>query len=51
MSMYYCHKCDQFVDDDYSPMEVIDGEEMCPECAMEVGSEREERESDDESTI
>lgn len=35
MACYYCHHCDQFIDDDYHPGEVDpddDLELICPDC-------------------
>ena len=45
MAIYYCHHCDQYVDDDYHPGEEDPENELeliCPECLLELQEEAEE---------
>ena len=51
MSMYHCHNCDAWVDDDYHPMEnhpwahrskKYQYDVVCPECAVEIEEEARE---------
>lgn len=45
MGIYYCQKCDNHVDDDYFPMEVLEtkygDQEICPSCAEKLLDEKE----------
>jgi len=35
VAMYRCEGCDRFKDDDYHPLEEIDGRLLCPGCVVE----------------
>ncbi len=39
MSMYYCVKCDEHHDNDYSPCTEVEGELWCEDCATELTEE------------
>ena len=37
MSVIYCHGCDKHVDTDFHPSSIVNGEEMCEDCADQIG--------------
>ena len=40
MSMYFCDGCQQFLDDDWHPMEE---DELCPDCHLEKDEKKQAR--------
>jgi hypothetical protein len=39
MAVYYCHRCDRYIDNDYDPCEIIDDEMICGSCYEDIEDE------------